>query len=498
MGGQKSAEAVLATAHGSEGPNTESRTGTERSMSGGDAGKRAEMPERTLRVGGGTAEGRGNVRQTGTACNGNAGDEETKLMEEVCARENLMAAYRRVVRNAGAPGVDGMTVEELMPYCREHWARIREELLSGNYEPQPVKRVEIPKPNGKGKRMLGIPTVLDRMIQQALLQVLTPIFDPTFSDDSYGFRPGRSAHDAMRRAREHMAAGYRWVVDLDLEKFFDRVNHDVLMARVARRVKDKQVLRLIRRYLQAGMMEGGLVSPRREGTPQGGPLSPLLSNILLDELDKELERRGHRFVRYADDCNVYVRSRRAGERVMASLERFLWKRLRLRINCDKSAVDRPWRRKFLGYTVTTHREPKLKVAPESVKRLKKKLRVLFRQARGRNLGTVCKELSRRLRGWVVYFRMSEVKASFEALDAWIRRKLRDILWRQWKRPWTRRKELMRRGLDETRASISAFNGRGPWWNAGASHMNQAVPISRLRQMGLISLIDEHRRLASTS
>jgi len=245
-------------------------------------------------------------------------------------------------------------------------------------------------------------------------------------------------------------------------------------------------------------MEGGLVSPRKEGTPQGGPLSPLLSNILLDELDKELERRGHRFVRYADDCNVYVRSRRAGERVMTSLDRFLRKRLRLRINCEKSAVDRPWRRKFLGYTVTTHREPKLKVAPESVKRLKKKLRVLFRQARGRNLGTVCKELSRRLRGWVAYFRMSEVKASFEALDAWIRRKLRAILWRQWKRPWTRRKELMRRGIDEKRASISACNGRGPWWNAGASHMNQAVPISRLRRMGLISLIDEHRRLVSTS
>jgi len=263
------------------------------------------------------------------------------LMEEVCARQNLTAAHRRVVRNGGAPGIDGMTVKELMPHCREHWAYIREELLSGTYKPQPVRRVEIPKPNGKGKRMLGIPTVLDRLIQQALLQVLTPIFDPTFSEDSYGFRPGRSAHDAVRRAREHMAAGYRWVVDLDIEQFFDRVNHDVLMAREARRVRDKRVLRLIRRYLQAGVMEGGVVSPRAEGTPQGGPLSPLLSNILLDELDKELERRGHRFARYADDANVYVQSKRAGERVMASLERFLWKRLRLRINRDKSAVDRP-------------------------------------------------------------------------------------------------------------------------------------------------------------
>jgi len=262
-------------------------------------------------------------------------------MEEVCERGNLIAAHGRVVRNGGAPGVDGMTVDELMPWCREHWARIREELLSGTYRPEPVRKVAIPKPGGRGMRMLGIPTVLDRMIQQALLQVLTPIFDPTFSADSYGFRPGRSAHDAVARAREHITAGYRWVVDLDLEKFFDRVNHDILMSRVARRVKDKRVLRLIRRYLAAGMMEGGVVLPRVEGTPQGGPLSPLLSNVLLDELDKELERRGHRFARYADDCNVYVRSRRAGERVQTSLERFLWKRLRLRVNRDKSAVDRP-------------------------------------------------------------------------------------------------------------------------------------------------------------
>jgi RNA-directed DNA polymerase len=280
-----------------------------------------------------------------------------RLMEEVVRRENMKAAYDRVVRNGGAPGVDGVTVEELGDYCREHWVRIREELLSDRYKPQAVRRGEIEKPGGKGKRMLGIPTVMDRMIQQALLQVLTPIIDPTFSESSYGFRPGRSAHQAIERAREHMRAGHRWVVDMDLEKFFDRVNHDVLMARVARRVKDKRALRLIRRYLQAGMMEGGVIAPRREGTPQGGPLSPLLSNILLDELDKELERRGHRFVRYADDCNVYVRSKKAGERVMTSLERYLRRRLRLRTNRDKSAVARPWKRRFLGYSVTMHREP---------------------------------------------------------------------------------------------------------------------------------------------
>lgn len=462
-----------------------------------DAEGRAERPERAWKVGGGTAEGLGIERQAGTARDEHTGDGALLLMEEVCARENLMAAYRRVVRNGGASGVDAMTVKELLPDCRERWVSIREKLLEGTYVPQPVRRVGIPKPDGKGVRVLGIPTVLDRMIQQALLQVLTPIFDPRFSEDSFGFRPGRSAHDAVRRAREHIAVGYRWVVDVDLERFFDRVNHDVLMSRVARRVKDKRVLRLIGRYLRVGMMMGGVVSPRTEGTPQGGPLSPLPSNILLDELDKELERRGHRFVRYADDCNVYVRSLRAGERVLASLERFLGERLRLRVNRDKSAVGRPWRRKFLGYTVTWHRDPKLKVAPQSIKRLKARLRDIFRRGRGRNLFRVCEELSRMLRGWVAYFRLAEVKTSFEELDAWIRRKLRMILWRQWQRPRTRAKELTRRGLGAVRAAVSANNGHGPWWNAGASHMNQAVPTSALRQMGLISLVQEHRRLAST-
>jgi RNA-directed DNA polymerase len=287
----------------------------------------AEKPERARRVGGGTAEGMGTGRQAYAARHDSVRDGSLELMEKVVRRGNVVAAYKRVVRNGGAPGVDGMSVDDLESHCDEHWARIREELLSDTYRPQLVRRVMIPKPGG-GERALGIPTVLDRMIQQALLQVLHPIFDPTFSEDSYGFRPKRSAHQAVRRAREHIASGHRWVVDMDLERFFDRVNHDVLMARVARRVKDKRVLRLIRRYLQAGMIEGGLVSPRTEGTPQGGPLSPLLSNILLDELDKELERRGHRFARYADDCNVYVKSEAAGRRVMSSLERFLRRRLR--------------------------------------------------------------------------------------------------------------------------------------------------------------------------
>jgi len=456
------------------------------------------MPERPRKASGGTAQGPRVARQARPARREQTGEGSLLLMEEVVRRENIAAAHARVVQNGGAPGVDGMTVDDLLPYCRKHWTRIREELLSGRYKPQAVRRVEIPKPDGKGTRMLGIPTVLDRMIQQALHQILTPIFDPTFSDGSFGFRPGRSTHGAVRRAREHMAAGYRWVVDLDLEKFFDRVNHDVLMARVARRVKDKRVLLLIRRYLQAGMMEGGLVSPRMEGTPQGGPLSPLLSNVLLDELDKELERRGHRFVRYADDSNVYVQSEAAGKRVMASLERFLRERLRLKINREKSAVARPWKRKFLGYTVTWHRDPKLKIALQSLQRLKAKLRSILRRGRGRNLLGVIEELNPVIRGWVAYFRLAEVKVSFEDLDAWVRRKLRCILWRQWKKPRTRFKKLRQLGLDVDRAKAGASNGRGSWWNAGASHMNQAISTGLLRRWGLVSFLNEYWRLKSAS
>ena len=418
-------------------------------------------------------------------------------MEEVLRRENLMAAYKRVVRNRGAGGVDGRTVDDLKHQIREDWPVIREQLLSGSYGPSPVRKVEIPKPGG-GVRMLGIPTVMDRMIQQALAQVLTPIFDPTFSTDSYGFRPGRSAQQAVLRAREHMAAGYRWVVDLDLAKFFDTVHHDVLMRRVSRRVKDKRVLRLIGRFLRAGMMESGLTSPRTRGTPQGGPLSPLLSNILLDELDKELERRGHRFVRYADDFQVYVKSKAAGERVMTSLESFLEKRLRLKVNREKSAVGRPWKRKLLGYTVTTNRKPKLKPDPKSVKRLKVKLKDLFRRGRGWSLARTIRELNPILRGWGHYFRLADVKGVFERLDEWIRRRLRVLLWRQWKRPRTRFNELRKRGLDEAKAARSAYNGYGPWWNAGAGHMHLAVPASTFVEMGLVNLLDQHRRLKRSS
>jgi RNA-directed DNA polymerase len=415
-------------------------------------------------------------------------------IEEVLRRENMLRAFRRVRRNRGSAGIDGMTVDELMPYLQSQWERIRDEIREGRYRPQPVLLVEIPKPGGRGMRRLGIPTVVDRLIQQALLQVLQPRIDPTFSESSYGFRPGRSAHQAVVRAQEHVRAGHRWVVDMDLEKFFDRVNHDILMSRLARRVKDKRILLLVRRYLQAGLMSGGIVSQRVEGTPQGGPLSPLLSNVLLDELDREFERRGHRFVRYADDCNIYVRSRRAGERVLSSIERFLDKRLRLRVNRAKSAVDRPWKRKFLGYTMTAHFEAKLRVAPESVQRLRAKVRELVRQGRGRSLRWTIERLEPLIRGWVAYFRMAEVKAAFEQLDQWLRRRLRCILWRQWKRPRTRAKRLIKLGLERQRALKSASNGRGPWWNAGASHMNHAVPTRFFRKLGLLSLLEEHRRL----
>ena len=455
------------------------------------------MPKQRPKVGDGITEGTPTARQADAAHDDHAEDQIPVTLEKVLSRENMWRAYERVVGNGGASGVDGVTVDELKPLLQARWEAIRKELLDGVYKPSPVRKVEIPK-SGGGLRTLGIPTVVDRLIQQALYQALQGWYDTTFSDQSFGFRLGRGAHDALERAREHVAAGHRWVVDMDLEKFFDRVNHDILMSRLARRIKDKRILLLIRRFLQAGMMEAGLVSARTEGTPQGGPLSPLLSNILLDELDKELERRGHRFVRYADDCNIYVRSKRSGERVLESVERFLKDHLRLTVNRQKSAVDRPWNRKFLGYTFTTHFQPKLKVAPQSVTRFKSRLREVFRQGRGRSLRGVLAELRPKLVGWAAYFRKSEARIAFEELDRWIRRKLRAVLWRQWKRSWPRAKELMRRGLDEAHAWTSATNGRGPWWNAGASHMNQAVPARYLHQMGLRSLLQESRRLANST
>ena len=421
----------------------------------------------------------------------------TSLMEAVVERGNLKLAYQRVVENKGAAGVDQLAVSELKEHLKRHWPTIRARLLTGAYQPQPVRSVDIPKPQG-GVRTLGIPTVVDRLIQQALHQVLQPMFEPTFADASYGFRPGRNAHQALRQARQYVAQGKRWVVDMDLEKFFDRVNHDLLMSKLAVKIGDARVLTLIRRYLEAGMMADGLVQPRTEGTPQGGPLSPLLSNILLTDLDRELERRGHAFCRYADDCNIYVASERAGRELLQRLTHFLAERLKLKVNAAKSAVARPWRRRFLGYSVTWHRQPKLRIAASSIERLTDKVKVLLRGARGRSLGTTIQTLNPLLRGWAAYFKLTQTKRPLEDRDGWIRHKLRCILWRQWKRSYTRARNLMQRGLTAERAWRSATNGRGPWWNAGASHMHAAFPKSWFDYLGLVSLLDTVQRLQRIS
>ena len=422
-------------------------------------------------------------------------EQEGRLMAAVCERGNLQLAYQRVVENKGAAGVDGIGVAAFKDYLKQHWPTIKAKLLAGSYIPSPVRRVDIAKPQG-GTRTLGIPTLTDRLIQQALHQVLSPIFEADFSDSSYGFRPGRNAHQAVKAAQQYVAAGRRVVVDMDLEKFFDRVNHDLLMEKLSKKIEDGRVLRLIRRYLEAGMMAEGIVSPRTEGTPQGGPLSPLLSNVLLTELDRELERRGHAFCRYADDCNIYVRSQQAGARVMASITRFLADTLKLTVNVAKSAVARPWERKFLGYSLTWHQAPKLRIAPTSYQRLETRVREVFKSTRGRSLRNTIAELNPLLRGWMAYFRLTETKQALEELDGWIRHKLRCILWRQWKRPYTRAKQLMQAGLPEERAFRSAFNQRGPWWNSGASHMNQAFRKSYFDRLGLVSLLDTLRRFQS--
>ncbi len=409
-----------------------------------------------------------------------------QLMEEVVSRENMRRALKRVRSNKGAPGVDGMTVEDLGPHLVEQWLRYREQLLAGTYRPQPVRQVMIPKPDG-GQRMLGVPTAVDRLIQQAVLQVLQPEWDPTFSEHSYGFRPERSAHQAIAAAQQIIAEGHDWVVDIDLEKFFDRVNHDALMSRVARRVSDKRVLKLIRGFLTAGIMAEGLVSAREEGTPQGGPLSPLLSNLLLDEWDKELEARGHRFVRYADDCNIYVRSERAGQRVLAGVTAWLSRRLRLKVNTAKSGVARPSASKFLGFSFTGGKEPKRRVAPKALKRFRGRIRELTRRTRGVSLDHMIDDLRRYLVGWRGYFGFCQVPSVLEDQDKWIRRRLRCFQWKQWKRGRTRFRELRARGLGHALAAQAAGSAKSHWRISASPALSMALPNAYLDSLGLPQL-----------
>lgn len=416
------------------------------------------------------------------------GDQGTeRLMEEILERENLKTALKAVLKNKGAPGIDGMTVDELPGYLKENWTKIRVQLMEGKYAPKPVRRVEIPKPGG-GVRKLGVPSVLDRWIQQAVQQVLQKRWDPTFSDSSYGFRPKRSAHQAVERARDYIREGHQYVVDFDLEKFFDRVNHDVLMSRVARRIEDKRVLKLIRAFLNAGVMENGLVSASEKGVPQGGPLSPVLSNLLLDELDRELEKRNLKFVRFADDCNVYVKSVRAGERVMESITKFLSKRLRLTVNREKSAVGKPSWRRFLGFSFTSGANPKVRIAPASLSRFKVKVRQMTKPTKGRSLKQVIEELARYLIGWRAYYGYCETPSILAGLDMWIRRRLRALAWRHWKRGRKRFAELRKRDVNHDLAAQTCGSPKGPWRISKSPALSLALPNRYLAALGFPPLV----------
>src|SRR5436190_5263925 len=413
-----------------------------------------------------------------------------RIMEDGSERANLKEALQQVRSNKGSAGVDGMTVDQLGDYLQQHWPAIREQLLNGTYEPKPVRRVEIPKPDGGGVRKLGIPTVLDRFIQQAVMQVLQRQWNPTFSQYSYGFRPRRSAHHAVAQAQQYIAQGHGWVIDLDLEKFFDRVNHDKLMGQIAKRVEDKRLLKLIRAFLNAGVMENGLVSPSVEGTPQGGPLSPLLSNLVLDELDRELECRGHRFVRYADDCNIHVSSERAGQRVMESIRRFITERLKLKVNEKKSAVARPQERKFLGFSFTAGPETRRKIAPKAIERFKERIREITRQAKSVSLGTTMATLAPYMRGWRGYFGFCETPYLLINLTRWVRLRLRAALWRQWRTQRRRRAMLIQLGVRGRLADNTAGSGHGPWHLAHSKALNVALSNAFFRDRGLPSLFEQ--------
>ena len=415
-------------------------------------------------------------------------------MEAVVEANNMRRALKRVKSNKGSAGIDGMSVAELTAYLMLHWRAIRASLLEGKYSPAPVRRVDIPKPGG-GMRQLGIPTVLDRLIQQAIHQILEPLYDPGFSESSYGFRPNRSAHQALKTARKHVASGKRWVVDLDLEKFFDRVNHDILMSRLAKRIGDKRLLKLIRRYLEAGILTDGVVISRVEGTPQGGPLSPLLANILLDDFDKELEKRGHTFCRYADDCNIYVASRRAAERVMASIVTFLETKLKLKVNRAKSAVARPNERKFLGMRIVGGNKAYISLAPKSLLRLKTTIRRITKRNRGISLAQLLRELNQSTMGWVNYFALARINSFCRVLDSWIRRRLRCFIWKQWK-TWANRVSHLRKAVGPWLAYGMASGKHGPWNAAGSPALCRAIPNHYLVEQGYKSLSERYLALAS--
>lgn len=418
------------------------------------------------------------------------------LMNLILSRENLIEALKRVEKNKGSHGIDGMSVKSLRRHLYENWDTLCDSLRKGTYQPNPVRRVEIPKPNG-GVRLLGIPTVIDRFIQQAIAQVLTPLFDPTFSEHSYGFRPSRRGHDAVRKARGYISEGYRWVIDMDLEKFFDKVNHDKLMGILANRIQDRLVLKLIRKYLQAGIMINGVVYDAEEGTPQGGPLSPLLSNILLDKLDKELERRGHKFVRYADDCNIYMKSKKAGERVMNSITCFIEQKLKLKVNRGKSAVDRPWKRKFLGFSFTVNKKPKVRIANESVKRLKAKIRKLTSRSKPIPMEVRIEKLNQFLTGWCGYFALADTPSKFKEFDEWIRRRLRMIEWKQWKNPKTRVRKLKSLGVPDQKA-YEWGNSRKKFWRIASSPiLHKTLDNSYWSHRGLKSLYQRYEFLRHT-